>query len=156
MINTILTRNICHANEILLNFNSLSQLLIVSISSLVSSLVTSLFLFHFVFPIILLPHHVFLALLPHQPAFLALASLPLCYCFYLWPWNVLPNCSDPVPEWQRLDCGRPPIAHTWRRMVLTGEGYADVPAFSAASSIAFCCPREMVEIGVPNIAFAAA
>jgi hypothetical protein len=41
-------------------------------------------------------------------------------------------------------------------MVLTGEGYADVPAFSAASSIAFCCPREMVEIGVPNIAFAAA
>lgn len=41
--------------------------------------------------------------------FPALVSSPLCCCFYLWPLFVLPKCSDRVPKWHALGCGRSPI-----------------------------------------------
>ena len=45
--------------------------------------------------------------------FLFWVSWSLSCCFCLWPSSVLSICSDPIPEWNGIGCGRTRIA--WSR-----------------------------------------
>ena len=85
-----------------------------------------------------------------------------CFGFFASLLLFLPLAMVCPSKMQRSDAGMAGAAlrsctkcPTGHRMVVVNIDQGNLPAFSAASSIARCCPRDTVEIGDRKIAFAA-